>query len=669
VDSRNKRSAFLFSLTLAILTVLVYAPVRTFEFVSFDDPLYVTENTEVLRGLTWPGVQWAATAGQAANWHPVTWLSHMLDVELFGVVAGSHHVTSLVIHVLNAVLLLTLLARLTGEVGKSAFVAVLFAIHPQHVESVAWVAERKDVMSTMFGFLAMHTYVSYVRGRNTLVYILMLVIYALALMSKPMLVTLPFVLLLLDVWPLRRLDWSRASKRDWWVCGRGKLPLLVMAMGLAVVTVTVQSRGGAVTSLGTVSLPVRLSNIPVSYAAYLLRTLWPVGLAPFYPMNPVPMFLVIAALVLIVSISVVVWRARREQPYLLVGWLWYLGTLVPVIGLIQAGDQANADRYTYVPLLGIFLMLTWGAWDLLAKWPARKTALIAVATIVVGLLSVGARAQVQHWRNSLTLWSYAAAVTEGNYLAHTNLGFALEAAGRPEEALASFSQAVQDRPVFAESRNALGVALMNRGRLNEADAQIREALRIKPEFAAAHNNLGMLLAQQGQAGEATVQFLEGLRLEPNNAVMRTNLGMALAAQRRFEEAITAYRKALESMPDSADAHNKLGNALYKLGKTAEGLTEFAKAVTLAPDLSDARNNLGVAYSNEKRYDEAIAQLREAIRLEPRFAEAHNNLGIALSGKKQVDEAIRSFETALRLEPNYEIAKANLEIAQAQRRSR
>lgn len=665
MDPKNTRTACFFAIALIALTVFVYAPVRNFRFVSWDDPLYVLENREVQRGLSWQGVKWAATTGQAANWHPITWLSHMLDVELFAMSPGPHHVTNVVIHVFNVFLLFALLVRMTGENAKSAFVAALFAIHPQHVESVAWVAERKDVLSTMFGFLAIHAYVSFVRKPGAVRYAAILLVYALSLMSKPMLVTLPFILLLLDIWPLGRLslDGSRGFAQRAWSCVREKLPLAAMAVALSIVTLLVQSRGGTVGSLEVFPLTLRLANIPVSYLAYIHRTFWPAGLAPFYPLTSPPGFQVATGIAVILAVSVVALRLARRHRYLLVGWLWYLGTLSPVIGLIQAGDQANADRYTYVPLLGIFFMLTWGIWELLAAWPMRKQVLSGAALVAVGVLSFMARSQVEFWKNSLTLWSHTVSVTEDNYLALTNLGFALNEAGRPDEALARFTDAVRARPNFAESRNALGLALMARGRLDEAAVQIREALRIKPNLGIARNNLGMLLATQGRHGEATVQFLEGLRADPGNATMRTNLGMALAAQGRFDEAVAEYRKALALEPDNADFRSKMGGALYNMGRRDEALAEFSRAVQLQPTLADARNNLGVALSDHGRYDEAVTQLREAIRLAPEFAQAHNNLGIALAAKGQYDEAIASFQTALRLHPDYGEAKQNLELAQ------
>jgi tetratricopeptide (TPR) repeat protein len=668
VDSKNTRATYFLAVALIALTVLVFAPVRTFQFVSFDDPLYVTENREVQSGLSWQGVKWAATSGEATNWHPITWLSHMLDVELFGMSPGAHHITSAAIHTLNVLLLFLLLVRMTGESAKSAFVAALFAIHPQHVESVAWVAERKDVLSTMFGFLAIHAYVSFVRKPGAVRYGFIMLVYALSLMSKPMLVTLPFMLLLLDIWPLRRLSREGSGRfaERLWICVREKLPLVAMAVLLSVVTLVVQSRGGTVGSLEVFPLRLRLANIPVSYLAYIYRTFWPTSLAPFYPLTPPPGFLVAAGLAVILAVSLMVLRLARQHRYLLVGWLWYLGTLAPVIGLIQAGDQANADRYTYVPLLGVFFMLTWGVWELLAASRMRTPLLSGVAIAAVGILSFMARSQVELWKDSLTLWSHASTVTKNNYLALTNLGFALNEAGRSDDALSRFTEAVRARPEFAESRNALGVALMSRGRLDEAAIQIREAIRIKPESGMPRNNLGMLLASQGRHGEATVQFMEGLRADPDNSTMRANLGMALAAQGRFDEAIVEYRKALTLEPDDADFHSKLGAALYNLGRKDEALAEFSRAVRLQPTLSDARNNLGVVLNDKGRHDEAIPQLREAIRLAPKFAQAHNNLGIALAARNQYDEAIASFQTALGLWPEYLEAKQNLELALASR---
>lgn len=543
-----------FLLALAALTAVVYAPVRHHDFVQVDDPAYVTENPHVLRGLTPEGIAWAFTTGDAANWHPVTWLSHMLDVQLFGVAAGPHHLTNVLLHMANTLLLFGLLVQLTGAVWRSALVAALFAVHPLHVESVAWVAERKDVLSTLFWMLTLWAYVGFVRSQGSTAgaaappatsrsrrgfYLLMLAFFALGLMAKPMLVTLPCVLLLLDIWPLERLRLATPEVRSpkandrpsgrsaagspragagtrrskdrparartpgkpdlvstAWPLVREKLPLFVMAVASSIVTVIVQQRGGAVSTLEAYPFSLRLQNALVSVVAYLRSTLWPEGLTVLYPFpESVPDWQVAGALAVLGGISFVVYRLARRHPYLLVGWLWYLGTLMPVAGLVQVGLQARADRYTYVPLIGIFIMVAWGVAALLDRMRGvRHVVPIAAIGVILGC-TLTARAQVGYWKDNVTLFTRATMLTlhVDEYEAHMSLGTTLGNQGRVDEAMRHFAEAARLRPQSDAAHCSLGLALARSGRAIDAAREFNEALRLNPGNQAARRAIEGLL--------------------------------------------------------------------------------------------------------------------------------------------------------------------------------
>jgi Flp pilus assembly protein TadD len=569
------------------VNLIVYASVRHHDFVNFDDDDYVTANPVVLRGLTWHGVAWAFTTEHAVNWHPLTWLSHMLDVQLYGLDAGAHHLTNLLFHIGNTLLLFGLLHRMTGALGRSAFVAGLFAVHPLHVESVAWVAERKDVLSTLFWMLTLWAYIEYVkrpdlRQSSRRRYAAVLLFFALGLMAKQMLVTLPLVLLLLDFWPLGRVGigpnpaggWAPA--RDGWAtAGRlvwEKLPLLALAAASSIATFVIHQRGGAVIILSAIPLQLRIENALVSYVVYIGKMLWPAGLAVLYPYpQSLSAWSVAVAFVTLTGISVaVIWAAPR-RPYLPVGWFWYLGTLVPVIGLIQVGDQAIADRYTYIPLIGLFIIVAWGVPDLLVRWPLRrvvlpKIALPAAACLVILACAITARGQLEYWEDSTTLWTHTLAVTTRNNIAHNNLGATLADQGKTDEAIAHYSEALRIKSDYADAHNNLGVALADQGKLDEAIAHYSEALRIKPGYSDAHSNLGIALADQGNLDEAIAQFTEALRINPDSAKAHNNLGVALASQGKLDEAIAQFTEALQVKPDYADARNNLELALARRGK-------------------------------------------------------------------------------------------------------
>ena len=502
-------------LALIAVTIAIYAPLRHYGFTSLDDPQYVSENPNVAGGLTWRGLEWAFTGIHASYWVPLVWVSHMLDVQLYGMYAGPHHVTNIVFHIANTLLLFGLLYRMTSAIYRSGFVAGLFAVHPLHVESVAWITERKDMLSTLFFMLALCAYVAYVSKPKRSRYLSIVVLFGLGLMAKPMVVTLPFVLLLLDVWPLQRLplnDARRSAAR----LVREKLPLFALAAASSITTYFAQQTTGAVVALDAIPLRIRLANALVSYFAYIGKMFWPTRLVLFYPYPlEIPTWWVIGSVVGLIGMSALVIRSARRHPYLLVGWLWYVGTLVPVIGFVQAGTQSMADRFTYIPLIGLFIMVAWAIPDLLGGWPHAKIPLAAAAVLALGGCAIMASVQVRYWKDGFSLWEHALDVTSRNYIAHTNLGIAFSEAGKHNEAVAQYSDALRIKPDLADARNDLGVALANQGRTADAVHEFEEALRIKPDQAASHYNAGVLLRQMGNTTEALRHFEAALALDPN----------------------------------------------------------------------------------------------------------------------------------------------------------
>ena len=672
-SSARSWQAVAVAVALVALTVVAYAGVRHMQFVPLDDQGYVYENPHVTAGLTAASLRWALTTGDQANWHPLTWLSHMLDVQLFGVNAGDHHVTNLAIHTLNTLLLFFLLARTTGALGRSACVAALFAVHPLHVESVAWIAERKDVLSTLFWLLTTGAYVWYVRAPGRWRYAAVVAGLALGLMSKPMLVTLPFVLLLLDVWPLGRISFGRVpvgsagararAARERTALGlvREKVPLFVLAACSSVITVLVQARGGAVGSVDLLPIGLRVANALKSYVMYLVKAVWPTGLAVFYPYDrSIPLWQSCGALAILAAITWLVIRARQRRPYLLVGWLWYLGTLVPVIGLVQVGTQSMADRYTYVPLVGVFVMAVWGAADVLARWPGRRIALPTAAAAIVIACTVATQAQVTHWQDAWALWTHALAVTHDNQAAHLGVGAMMGMQGRNEDAVAHFREALRIDPNFPAAHRALGLALTELGRFDEAVEHLSVAVRLQPTSADGQDKLAVALAKQGKFGDAIPHYLEALRLDPSRAAAHRSVGVALMMFGRAEEAIAHYQNALRLQPDFAEAHNDLGFALMTVGRNDEAKDHFREALRLKADLAEAHDNLGFALATEGRGTEALPHLAEAVRVKPDFELAHLHLGMALGAAGRLDEAAREFREALRLNANNADAKRLLE---------
>jgi Flp pilus assembly protein TadD len=657
VSDDGRRRATWIGLGLVVLAAVVYAPVRGHDFVSFDDPSYVRANPGVAGGLTWRAVGWAFTTGHAGNWHPLTWISHALDVSLFGMDAGLHHLTSVAFHAANTLLLFDLLRRLTGAVGRSAFVAALFAVHPLHVESVAWVSERKDVLSTLFWLLTTRAYVAYARAPTARRYALVVLAFVAGLLSKPMLVTLPFTLLLLDWWPLARTKEPGAWRR----LVAEKVPLLLLAAASCVVTFFVQRTAGAVANVELYSVASRVANVPIAYVLYVRNMLWPTGLSPLYVHSrSVPVLESALAAAALAGVTFLALRHAARRPWFAVGWLWYLGTLVPVIGLVQVGAQSMADRYTYVPLIGLFVVVAWGAVDLL-DWERRRGVLLPAAAAAATLAcAVLARRQVGVWKDSEVLWRHAVDVSTDKSAALNNLGDYLCHVGRIDEAIAQFREMVRLRPDSAEAHNNLGYALRSKGELDLAMAEYHEAIRLHPELPHAYDNLGLALRDQGRLDEAAAQFREAIARKSDFAAARHNLAVVLAEQGRLDDAILEISEAVRLSPDDVPTRCDLGRMLERRGDVAGAVREFEAAIRRNPDAAEAHHNLAVLLAGQGRLDDAIREIREVIRISPGDAASHCDLGLMLERRGDVPGAVRALETAVRLDPGEAAARAALE---------
>ncbi len=665
-----KHLEILVCLFLVIAILAVYWRVQNSDFVNFDDDIYVTKNHRVQSGLTLESIKWAFSFSDKNNtyWQPVTWLSHILDYHLYDLRAGKHHLTNLIIHIANSLLLFVVFKWMTGAFWKSAFVAMLFAIHPINVDSVAWISERKNVLSTFFWMLTMLTYVYYSKQPVLYRYLLTLLVFALGLMTKPMLVTLPCVLFLLDYWPLGRISlWPPGVDKN----GKSnkiivsgyqeflpfrlvleKIPFFVLAaLSIYVSSLSVRVYGNTVLR-PMVPINLRIANALVSYVKYIGKTIWPQDLAVLYPFpRIVPMWQTIGALFLLVGISFFTIRSIRKAQFFVVGWLWYLGTLVPVIGLVQVGLwPAIADRFAYVPLIGIFIIVAWGIPELVAQWRYRKIWLTALATVVLTILMAATWKQVGYWKNSITLFEHTLKITSNNYPAHNNLGTALAKQGRKEEAIKHYLQALRIKPDYVEARNNLGNALDEQGRTEEAVKYYLQALQIKPDYVEARYNLGVALYSQGRTEEAIEHFLQALRIKPDYAEAHYNLGNALYSQGRTEEAVEHYIIALRIKPDYEKAHNNLGLALYNQDRTEEAIKHYLQALRIKPDSVSAHNNLGAALFRKGQIEKAVEHFKMALKVAPDYDDLRINLKKTLALLKEIDEAIAEIQKALKINP-------------------
>jgi protein O-mannosyl-transferase len=563
----TKYSSFWICLALTLAAAAVFYQVSICNFVDFDDGLYVYKNPNIQEGITLQAVKWAFTTGYAANWHPLTWLSHMLDWRLFGSNACGHHLTNLIFHIANTLLLFIVLKQMTQRLWPSAFVAALFALHPLHVESVAWVSERKDVLSAFFWLLTMWAYVRFVNRPRIADYLLMVAFFALGLMAKPMLVTLPFVLLLLDYWPLNRIK----SKHSLLLLFMEKIPLFAMVITSSVVTYLIQRKGEAITIFAILPLKSRVLNALVSYIGYIEKMLWPVRLAYFYP-HPGPDISVLYAFVsavLLLAVTVFILRFSKNHRYLVTGWFWYLGTLIPVIGLVQVGVQAMADRYSYITLTGLFIIIAWGLPELFGR---RKVALVVFSVTVLVALTICTYIQLQYWKDNLSLFQHALKVTDNNYKAHL----------------------------------CLADVLLEEGRVNEAIHHNIEAVRIRPDFIETHNDLGSNLYKIGRVDEAIYSYKMALEINPADAEVNANIGVALATKGDFARAERHYRIAVKTMNTPA-VHNNLGYALANMGKLDEAIEQFRLALQINPDYKPAKVNLDIFLAEKQKLKDEITE--------------------------------------------------------------
>ncbi len=686
------------SVFLAVIVWIAFGQAVRHEFVGYDDQSYVVRNPRVTNGLTLDGIQWAFTHVHATNWHPLTMISHMLDCQLYGLQPWGHHLTNILLQAAAAILLFFALRELTGsghavasidDAGRdqrsrlqrgslwaSVFVAALFAIHPLRVESVAWVSERKDVLSGVFFMLILWAYARYARGNGARFsrYIAVVVLFALGLMCKPTLVTVPFVLLLLDYWPLRRGQPSSSLGRGiagdtWPRLIVEKLPLFVLSAASCVATLLAQKE--ALDASLKAPLGERVGNAVISYAAYIGQMIWPAHLAVLYPYpeGHLEVSHVILALLLLLMISVAFFLWRKKYPFLLIGWLWYLGMLFPMIGIIQVGSQVRADRYTYLPQIGLYLLVAWGGMELFHRWRRTREILAITAVLIIMALTMRSYLQTSCWRDTETLWKHAIATTSNNYIAHFNLAQALSQSGRFDEAIAECREALKIKPDFPAAHNNLGNALIQskpgsgtvpgQNALDEAIGHFRAALQIKPDFMQARSNLGNVLLQKGQVDEAIAQFQKILEMDPHIAEAEFSLGKAFLQKREVNKAIAHCQKALEIEPDHAEAQYCLGNAFIAEGKYSEAIANYEAAVRTRPDFFEAHHNMGCVLATIGKTDEALEQFNEALRLNGNDAQAHFALGSLLARLGRREEAVAHLAEALRLKPDYEDAKQQL----------
>lgn len=587
-------------LLLAAFTLAIYNPVTHHPFVNYDDDRYVTENAHVRQGLTASTFAWALTSTEQANWHPLTWMSHALDFSLFRQNPAGHHFTSVLLHCVNVVLLFLLLIWATGRFWPSLFVAALFAVHPLNVESVAWVAERKNVLCTTFFFLTLWAYGWYSRKPSWKRYLTVCAPFAAGIASKPMVITLPFVLLLLDYWPLSRMaradaDDSRAPVFTWSELVLEKLPLLVLSVASAIITVKAQQAGGAVRTTTEFSFGVRIANAIYAYAMYLWKMVWPARLAPLYPHpgNTIAWWQVAVAGLVLIAITAVVFRFR-QRGYLLTGWQWFLGTLVPVIGLVQVGDAAMADRYAYIPLIGVFVMVSFGVADWARQdWAEKRkrgsAPAIAGAVVLIALAAATHR-QIGYWQSNVDLWSHALAVTQNNFIAEDNLGGALILEGKEEEAHPHFESAARINPRDPMSRSNLGTYFQTHNQLREAVAQYEAAVALTSDpglLAQTYTNLGAAQRALGEDGEARRNFDQSLRLNPNQFNAWLGLGLLARKQRKNEEAVSDLSRSIELQP-TAEACLELGRTFAQDGRIADARNAYRQALQIDPGLTEAQ---------------------------------------------------------------------------------
>ena len=716
---KDYRIVLLVALCLVAAIIVIYGKTRYFDFVGYDDELYVTQNLHVQKGISLEGIKWAFTTFHTANWHPLTWLSHMLDCKLYGLNPAGHHWTNVELHIANTLLLFYILFRMTGALWQSAFAAALFALHPLHVESVAWVAERKDVLSTFFGLLSTVAYYGYIKKSSPEYYLLVIVLLSLSLMAKPMMVTLPFVLILMDFWPLRRFrlqgnvslnpekSIKNIIKRNYRIISE-KIPFLIPVAISCVVTFFAQKSQGAVKALWALPMKYRIENTVVSYVKYVLKTIWPHKLAVFYPhpQNTIPLWQIVGGALLIAVACYGAIRLVKEYPYILVGLFWYLGTLVPVIGLVQVGDQGMADRYTYIPLIGIFIIVSWGVPDLLnmlrdrrseirgrrSERRGRRTEVRGLksevgnlrpeilsgvtglfskrrfqeiflgisAGIILVALSWNTFFQLNFWKNGVTLFEHAISVTNNNYQAENNLGTAYGSKNL-DKAIFHYKAALKINPGYATALYNLGTIYEKKSRKDEAIRYYLKALKVKPNYFDALNNIGIVFYHKGEYDKAVSYFKRALKAQSNKTGARLNLANVLFLQSKPDEAVSEYQKILQTDSKNADAHYNLAYVLSSENKIDEAVHHYNETLKIDPKYSKAYYNLGNILMRQGKIREALVYFAKAIQFKPDYVQVYNKLGLTLFKQGKLDKAKVLFSKALRIDPDYSEAYKNLEI--------
>ncbi len=664
---RSQLQNLIIYIALAVVTLAVYWQVHRFDFVNFDDVVYVKENLQVQSGITPESVQWAFTTLHAQFWHPVTWLTLMLDYEFYGLNAGGYHVTNLLLHVLSALLLFSLLNRMTGAVWKSAFVAAVFALHPVHAETVCWISQRKDVLSAFFWMATLYLYVRYTENPDLKKYLRVLGAFLLALMSKPMVVTLPVIMMLLDYWPLRRFE--KKKERDFLWLLKEKIPFFILSAAFSLITIHAQSSAkqarfparifGELFN-GAAQLDTRIANVPVYVMSYMGKIFWPDHLAVYYPFpETFPALRILMATMLIIVISAVTVAAVKRKPFLLVGWLWFLIALLPVLGIVHKGFFAIADHYVYLPFIGIAVMTAWGIPSFLRGAEAGKRFLFPASAVLLVILTFLTWRQCSFWKNSYELFNHTARVTQNNYLAYTNRGNANILLSRYPQAIEDCNKALQLKPDYSYAYFNRGFAHAKLGRYQQAIRDLNEGLRLQPDDGTGYFTRGNAYAKLGQYQRAIEDYNMGTRLKPDRAEGFANRGDAYAELGRYQRAIEDYNQAIRRKPDYADAYYNRGYAYYLLGQKSSAMRDFNEAIRLKPDYTEAYYiNKGNVLDEPGGSQQAIENYNKAIRLKPDDADAYHNRGNVYYKSGWYQRAIEDYTQSLQLKPDNEKAFYN-----------
>jgi tetratricopeptide (TPR) repeat protein len=675
VSGKEQKQTIWIAVILALGTVLLYWPAGKFEFINLDDDIYVFNNPHVVGGFSWPAFWWSFQAGYASYWHPLTWMSHMLDCQLFGLNPGPQHMVNVFLHAANSALLFVALKRMTRAFWRSAMVAALFAWHPLRVESVAWIAERKDVLSALFWMLSLWAYVRYVEALNIRspkfkgFYGAALILFALGLMAKPTVITLPCALLLLDWWPLGRL-----RTEEFRACSRlilEKLPFFILSAASAVLTTIAASNGGAVASTKFVPFGIRISNAVVSYLHYVEKQFWPSNLSVIYPLDfKLPASEIILTVGVLVGITVAVLVFRKRCPYGLVGWLWFVGTLFPVIGLVQVGAQSMADRFTYIPSIGIFIIVCWAAGDLIRRWRSRAAFVAVLAAGVLAGCAVQTHAQLRYWRNSASLFQHALAIDPNNYMALGCYGCCLRDLGQLQQAENELQRAIEISPIYIVGYTFLSGVLETEGKKDDAMKVLQKGLKIRPDFSGARCELAGLLFEENRYLEAQSELEDGLKLDPTDAGLHLYLGYALVRELKYDTAEEQFADSARLAPSDPVGHFQWALALAAQNKTGDAIAEYRATLRIQPNFTNALNNLAwlLASSPDPQFRDGV----QAVELASRACVlTHTNEAIkietlanAYAARGRFDEAVawaqKASEVAL-LHGQTNIAEQNLEL--------